>query len=144
MLETVVYISSASETIDSAGIEALLKEAHSNNLVHGITGVLLYEDGSFLQVLEGPGQILDRLLSAIEKDSRHKGMIVTYRASIESRAFWNWGMGLAKPEELLTDLPVFDFFKGDIDGIQVGASKEILTLLRQFHDSLTSNKSVSA
>ena len=50
------YVSNASRLMSSASLSMLLRQARASNKRHDITGMLLYKDGSFLQVLEGPAE----------------------------------------------------------------------------------------
>lgn len=92
MLETVVYISSASPDVTDADIEEILAACRRHNTAASVTGVLYYWDGSFIQVLEGETAQLDDILKKIKRDDRHRGIIEMYRGQIESRAFGEWAM----------------------------------------------------
>jgi len=49
-----VYVSSATELFSDTQLENLLLRSRQNNSTLGITGMLLYKDGNFMQCLEGP------------------------------------------------------------------------------------------
>ena len=93
MISQIVYVSSASRAFTKPELQALLEEIRQRNTELGVTGMLLYKDGNFMQVLEGEQEVLARLLTIIERDSRHRGFLVLLRASFEERLFPDWSMG---------------------------------------------------
>jgi hypothetical protein len=88
-----VYVSSASQPFTKAELQALLEQARQKNTKLGVTGMLLYKDGNFMQALEGQGNVLRGLVGTIERDSRHKGILILLRGTSEERLFPNWSMG---------------------------------------------------
>jgi len=48
----VVCASTASDSLTKVGLELLLEQTHRTNTQGGITGMLLYKDGCFLQAIE--------------------------------------------------------------------------------------------
>lgn len=88
-----VYTSSASSrTLSVDEIKAILRASRLNNTSKGITGLLLYRDGSFAQFLEGPAYAVDALYDKIERDPRHRGVIRVLRQSVTKRDFREWSM----------------------------------------------------
>jgi uncharacterized protein YaaQ len=88
-----VYFSSATKEFTKPELQKLLDEARKKNTKLGVTGMLLYKDGNFMQVLEGEEKVVTKLISTIEADSRHKGVIVPVRGTSEQRLFPDWSMG---------------------------------------------------
>ena len=97
-LTSLVYISTASSAFEEDDLAALLGEARQNNAERGITGLLIYHDRSFLQVLEGPHDRLVETFERIREDRRHRAICELDRSAIESRAFPNWSMALRRPK----------------------------------------------
>jgi hypothetical protein len=56
-----------------------------------LTGIL-YKDGNFLQVLEGPALAVKATLQRIELDDRHRGILVMKEGPIKDRSFSEWRM----------------------------------------------------
>ena len=54
--------------------------------------MLLYGDGIFIQVLEGPDENVDKLCEKIAEDPRHSAFEVLYTETIDERAFGDWSM----------------------------------------------------
>jgi hypothetical protein len=89
----VIYASAAIKPFSAAELKDLLAKARKHNSAHGITGLLLYHKGSFIQVLEGPPEEVAALLASIEKDKRHHEIRLLLRDEIEANEFEDWSMG---------------------------------------------------
>ena len=92
-MHKIIYFSSATKPLKEEEINLLLVKAHHYNFEKGITGVLLYLEGDFLQVLEGRKIDVDNLFHKIKKDSRHKLIITIFDQEIKKRQFLEWSMG---------------------------------------------------
>ena len=102
-IHQLVYASAATHSMDEEELAQILGSARENNGALGITGMLLYHEGSFLQVLEGEKSAVEALFAKIEKDERHTETLVLLRADVEERSFRRWSMGFycsASNEEL--------------------------------------------
>lgn len=103
MLAQVVYISSATKTFEQDELELLLERARRRNDQCGVSGVLLFDDFSFLQVLEGiPGDV-GRIIDRIRRDPRHVGMTIVQDQSISERDFGDWSMAFARAGDGVVD-----------------------------------------
>lgn len=91
-LDSLVYVSSAVRLLSPAEIEHLLSRARERNLEYGITGVLLYIGGNFMQYIEGPADNLEIIYRIIREDELHTGIILVTRETIEARQFGDWLM----------------------------------------------------
>jgi hypothetical protein len=76
-------------------LDSLLQKSREYNLKNNITGILLYMDGDFIQVLEGEKETLITLYDKILKDSRHKGIITVFNDFIKEKQFPDWTMGFS-------------------------------------------------
>ncbi|WP_422845604.1 BLUF domain-containing protein [Acidovorax sp. M2(2025)] len=92
MLVRLLYVSRAVDTTPSA-IEAILAEGREHNPACGITGVLCYGGGIFLQAIEGGRTAVSQLYNAIQRDKRHKDVELLHYEEIEERRFGGWSMG---------------------------------------------------
>ncbi|MDH3856576.1 MAG: BLUF domain-containing protein [Gammaproteobacteria bacterium] len=97
-LESIVYVSSAVRLLNIEEIGHLLNRARERNKEYGVTGVLLYIGGNFMQYIEGPETSLDVIYSIIQKDENHTGIILVSRETIEKRQFGDWSMGFQTRE----------------------------------------------
>ncbi len=94
-LIALAYVSSASKPLSEDQLEALLLSARAKNESSGISGALLYHDGSFFQYLEGPESEVDVAFARIKASHQHHGIIQLLRRPVESRHFEGWHMGFA-------------------------------------------------
>ena len=92
-LHCLVYTSVASSKFSDNHLQALLKKCRHNNEKVSISGLLLYLDPFFIQILEGDETNLRPLFDTIKKDARHQKVKIIYRKPIEVRSFPNWTMG---------------------------------------------------
>jgi hypothetical protein len=88
-----IYTSVASRKLPPAELKAILEVSQRNNTRDGITGMLLYEDGTFIQVLEGEDAVVESTFERISKDPRHGKILLIARLELEQRSFHDWEMG---------------------------------------------------
>ena len=102
----IVYTSAARRMMDPQELGQILAVARRNNQRLGVTGILLYEHGSFIQVLEGDEPVVRELLQTIERDERHYRLQVRDERAISERNFASWSMGFVSiSPQILRDLP---------------------------------------
>jgi len=94
-LHRLIYVSHAVGEMDAAAIERILTTARTFNTAAEITGLLLFHDGNFIQIIEGDAARLDALMARIRADRRHGGIIVLESRGVEARVFPEWSMGYA-------------------------------------------------
>jgi len=96
------YTSTASELFDKADLRNMLTEFNQRNLKTGITGILLYKDGHFMQILEGLGEVVTTMFGRISRDQRHHGILPLFQGTVQERQFPQWSMAfrdLNQPED---------------------------------------------
>src|SRR5512139_2138456 len=93
MLVRLLYASRAVPAVDHEALIAILKKSKANNLTLGVTGVLCFSEGIFLQVLEGGRGPVNRLYNRIAGDSRHTDVELLCYEEIGERRFAGWSMG---------------------------------------------------
>ena len=93
MLVRLMYASRALPSVDHDELLAIVRKSKSNNGPLGVTGVLCFSEGIFLQVLEGGRSPVNRLYNRIAADPRHTQVeLLTYQ-EIGERRFAGWSMG---------------------------------------------------
>jgi len=93
MLRTICYVSTAAPSLNEKGLSDLYEEAIQKNSEKNITGILLYSDGNFMQIMEGENDALSRLYENIENDSRHHHLVRLIDSEIKHRIFENYSNG---------------------------------------------------
>ena len=108
----IIYVSAALAPFTLQQLEELLAFSRRRNHSEGLSGLLLYEDGSFLQVLEGPEGAVRRTFQRIERDPRHHRVTRVFGDHRSARMFPEWSMGYPKLDALGTERPegYTDFF----------------------------------
>ena len=100
-METLTYVSTAVELFSKEDLEHLLRESRARNSQHGITGLLLYNDGTFMQTIEGSTADVRQLYENICADTTHYGIIKLVHQDISERVFPDWSMGFMNgPKDL--------------------------------------------
>ena len=89
----ITYISSSARPMDQNSLEDILVKSRKNNNEVGITGMLIYHNDTFLQVLEGNEEKIDTLMSKIKKDRRHTDCRIVSKKKIQQREYGEWNMG---------------------------------------------------
>jgi hypothetical protein len=95
MIQT-AYVSRAAETMTQEALLSLLQQCLANNESSGVTGMLLYGNDTFLQVLEGDEAVLEAVIDKIRKDPRHSRIHFLYRKPLERRQYADWSMGFKR------------------------------------------------
>ena len=93
MLVRLMYASRAVPAVDQEELVAILRKSKANNPALGVTGVLCFSQGIFLQVLEGGRSAVNRLYNRIVADPRHSEVELLSYAEIGERRFAGWSMG---------------------------------------------------
>ncbi|ABK45044.1 BLUF domain protein [Magnetococcus marinus MC-1] len=88
-----VYVSSSVRLFTKDELIGILEVSRTHNQSKGITGILLYANGNFLQLLEGEKKDVDALYEKITQDKRHRGCIKLFAKDATSRLFPDWSMG---------------------------------------------------
>lgn len=92
MLVRLLYASRAVDTSPGA-IESILSQSREHNPSSGITGILCYGGGIFLQAIEGGRSQVSDLFGHIQRDARHKDVVLLQFEEILERRFGGWSMG---------------------------------------------------
>jgi hypothetical protein len=132
-----IYVSSAVELFSEKELVDLLEISRKNNHAVGLTGMLLYKDGNFMQFLEGEKSQVKALMVKIEKDPRHTGLITLLEQESDRREFSEWAMGFKKlGPEALAEVPGYsDFMNTSLMSEQfVSNPSQSLKLLLKFRD----------
>jgi hypothetical protein len=93
MLVRLLYASRVGASFDTDALGAILKQSKANNPALGVTGVLCFSGGIFMQVLEGGRTVVSQLYNRIAGDPRHADVVLLSYEEISERRFAGWAMG---------------------------------------------------
>ncbi|WP_281560554.1 BLUF domain-containing protein [Thalassomonas sp. RHCl1] len=100
-----IYTSSAVGVPNEQDLTELLEQARARNIRQNITGMLLYANGTYMQVLEGDSRDVHDIYASIKKDPRNTNVLTLVEEVIPARSFPDWSMGfrnltVCSPEDL--------------------------------------------
>lgn len=93
MLVRLMYASRAAPAVNQEQLIAILRKSKAHNPMLGVTGVLCFSEGIFLQVLEGGRSAVNRLYNRIASDPCHTDVELLSYEEIGERRFAGWSMG---------------------------------------------------
>lgn len=130
------YTSIASHLMSHEELINLLQQARQNNQLQGITGMLLYMEGCFFQVLEGERATLEALYLKISQDKRHHHVLKLLEEPITTRSFDVWSMGYrhVTREELAEQAGLTDFLDKEESGFDDMHSDHARALINAFRE----------
>lgn len=133
LIKQLVYISRSIKLMTSADLLPLLEQSRHRNTAADITGMLLYKDRSFIQLLEGPEQAVDQLYSCIFADSRHLKVKTVVELRVAERSFSQWSMGFHHLDEQSIDLPkAYTYFMSAPNTDDIAIATKATELLNYF------------
>ena len=129
MLVRLLY---ASRAIDPscAAVDDILAECRHFNPISGITGILCYGGGIFLQAIEGGRNAVCELYGHIQKDVRHKEVVLLHCEEISERRFGGWTMGQVDASRVNTNILLKYSERAELDPYNV-SGKVSLALLEE-------------
>jgi len=93
MLVRLLYASRAATPLSAQIIDSIQNQSRENNPRQGVTGLLVFSDDIFVQVLEGGRDAVCELFNAIVRDDRHLNVRILIFEEIAERRFVAWTMG---------------------------------------------------
>ncbi|SHI44269.1 Sensors of blue-light using FAD [Palleronia salina] len=99
-MQYLVYRSTALVAPGAARYASILRSSMRNNARAGLTGYLHYEEGEFLQYVEGPAEPLSALWARLARDPRHRDILLLASGAVTERRFEDWRMGVSDPTVL--------------------------------------------
>jgi acylphosphatase len=133
VLYQLIFTSYATEALTPSVLNEIADLSRQTNLASGITGVMLYHDGSILQVLEGEKSVVEALFAKIEKDPRHIQIMVLLRREAAMREFEGWKMGFKHIDSNEEETPLFKLTHNTLKRvIPANSSVELQTISRTY------------
>ena len=93
MLVRLMYASRALPSVNQEELLAIVRKSKANNPAAGVTGVLCFSEGIFLQALEGGRSAVNKLYNRIASDPRHTDVELLCYEEVGERRFAGWSMG---------------------------------------------------
>lgn len=133
----IVWISEATRPLARADLLALLGRSRARNIGRGLTGLLLFHEGSFLQFMEGEATaVLDTFEHWIVPSKLHRDVTLLLRQPVAERNFPDWSMGFIDTSHTCADhVPGFqDFLRTSGIFLKLqGDNARVRTIIDGFH-----------
>jgi hypothetical protein len=104
MLVRLLYVSRALDPKADEETDSILDSSRQHNIANGITGILCYGGGIYLQAIEGGRKQVNELYGHILRDARHKDVVLLHYQEITERRFGGWTMGKVNLSKLNTSI----------------------------------------
>ncbi|MBI2746159.1 MAG: BLUF domain-containing protein [Burkholderiales bacterium] len=127
MLVRLLYASRAIDTSPEA-IENILAHSRQYNPSCGVTGILCYGAGIFLQAIEGGRNAVSDLYGHIQRDVRHKDVVLLHYEEITERRFGGWTMGQVNLSRINTSILLKYSEKPELDPYSVSGRVSLALL----------------
>ena len=122
------YLSEAVSDMSFLGLMRLLEAARAYNLKNGVTGILLYDNQQFGQIIEGERINVMKVWKRIQDDKRHHRVELLEIREISERSFPDWLLRFYGGETLTRDYPV-------LAGMVGGMDKHSLALMNKMRET---------
>ena len=124
------YLSEAVSDMSFLGLMRLLESARAFNQKNGITGILLYDNQQFGQIIEGERANVMKAWRRIQDDERHHRIELLEIREITELSFPDWLLRFYGGDSLIRDYPAFAEMVGGMD-------KHSLALINKMRESQT-------
>ena len=131
MCGLVCYVSTFNSGFSLQEVEGLFNFVSKRNLQMGLTGVLLFSDNCFFQVLEGDFNVIENLFERIKEDTRHYNIIKIIDDENHERIFDEYFFGFLTVTSL-EDRKWMEFFLENYFNAESRNHKVILGLMKKF------------
>jgi Sensors of blue-light using FAD len=147
-----MYASIARPDLGYDELMQIRRTARVNNEQQGLSGLLCFGAGCFLQAIEGPRRVVTDLFGRIAHDSRHSSVELLSCAPIRTRSFTEWSMKLITWEDaytarrrelLLQHAQLSTFTPSDMTAKQALAFLQALATLERRSADITSPQPMS-
>lgn len=127
MLVRLLYASRAVDPRQET-IEAILAQSRQFNPSCGLTGILCYGGGIFLQAIEGGRNAVSELYGHIQKDARHQNVVLLHYEEITERRFGGWTMGMVDVARVNTNILLKYSERAELDPYSVSGQVSLALL----------------
>ena len=119
MLVRLIYASRAVVAPSTETTESIVAQSQHHNPALGVTGILCFSGGVYLQALEGGRAAVNELYGHILRDARHKDIVLLHYEEISERRFAGWTMGQVNLSRINPTVLLKYFERSELDPYQV-------------------------
>lgn len=118
---------------DESVLPSIRSHAVRNDTAHLLSGMLVYANGRFLQVIEGERKDVLHTFSYIKQDQRHDQIHVLSEREIAEKSFTHWNMGFKQlqNEDLLAHPEFAAYLTSSFENMQANLGMA-LSLLKAY------------
>lgn len=130
-----MFISDSAVDVSDQLLLDILVRADKNNRARGISGLLLYSQNRFIQLIEArQKQTVEALFAKISKDIRHKNLEVLLRQESSELQIATWAMGFSMTGKEDPAITEYSFYIHMDEVTQICASMpgDVGSIFRQF------------
>lgn len=131
MRYAIVYVSTATPDLEESEIKNVLRNSKSWNNEHDITGLLLFSEGNFFQIIEGEKSLIHELFENIQSDKRHRNIMQIFGKDIHKEAYDGYESDFVS-EEADYDPEKFQHYLDQIKVLDKTAQKAVENILKAF------------
>jgi hypothetical protein len=97
--KSLIYVSKAEDNVEYDEILDILTHSWKYNHNSYISGMLLYDNRHFMQIIQGPILTIDKLYARISHDPRHTDIKLIGEELLHERDCSGWGIGFYDNQE---------------------------------------------
>jgi len=131
MLKTLCYVSNSNMNFTNKDLDQLFNITKKNNLKLNITGVLIFNNGNFLQIMEGDEKKISNLYLKISLDKKHSNLIKLIEKPITERMFEDYGTGFSVIKDRKKQKPLYDYLDW-LKNAEIQSVDKIIHVIEQF------------
>ncbi|MCM4160938.1 BLUF domain-containing protein [Antarcticibacterium flavum] len=135
MKYAISYVSTASSNLGEEEIQKILDYSRNWNMDHHITGILLYSEGNFFQVLEGEKQLVEELFKRIKNDARHYDIIKIFSKDIVEERFTGYKADFISVDSRYRENDLTTYL-AQIDKLNPGIQTSVKYILKNFSEGI--------
>jgi hypothetical protein len=135
MLYAICYVSSEVNNLSEDDVHKILKQAKINNTINNITGILLYSEGNFFQVIEGDKLAITNLFEEIVNDNRHQNIIKIFEREVYQEPFNGYESRFIAANTSISNRNV-DYFIKHIQFLDNNTRRVVIDMMQSFFKDL--------
>ncbi|XOV77795.1 MAG: BLUF domain-containing protein [Aestuariibacter sp.] len=137
MVYQLVYMSKATITFDDAQLKKLMVTCEKNNAEFEITGLLVFCNGYFMQLIEGEEHHVTSLFNVIKQDPRHTDVSIILSKVGQERLAQEWSMGLYKLDKnTLRESEIQEFTLENCRALKIKSPNMLWNMVYRFIDAM--------